>query len=235
MTKIHKYHTTAIILAAGCSTRMAADIPKQNMLISGMSMLERCVSVFNSSTDIDSIVLVVRGSDVGALTALATQYSKIASVVSGGNSRAESAAIGFSAIPDETRFVAIHDAARCLVTVEMISAVVCEAYTMGAATAATRVTDTLKLTDEDDVIVKTVPRENMYRAATPQVFSREIYSRALDSAELSQDITDDNMLVERIGVPIRCVDTGGYNLKVTTREDLLLAEFILKKRGEFYE
>ena len=235
MTEKLKYHTTAIILAAGMGTRMLADIPKQNMMIGSQSVVERCVAAFNRCADIDSIVLVVREGDVEHMAHLASHYPKIASIVSGGETRAESASFGFSAIPDEAEFVAIHDAARCLITPDMISSVLRVAYSAGAATAVTRVTDTLKRVDGEGMILTTVPRENIYRAETPQVFSREIYARALELQDAEDTVTDDNMMVEKLGVGIRCVETDGCNLKITTADDLVFAEYLLKKRGELGE
>lgn len=235
MTEKLKYHTSVVILAAGCGSRMSSDIPKQNMIIGSLSVVERCVAAFDRCTDIDSIVLVVRDCDVEQMAHLITNYPKITSIVPGGENRAESASFGFSAIPAEAEFVAIHDAARCLITPEMISSVLRAAYVSGAATAATRVTDTLKRVDGDGMILTTVPRENMYRAETPQAFSREIYSRALKLHDASDAVTDDNMLVEKLGIGIRCVETGGYNIKITTADDLLFAEYLLMKRGDLGE
>ena len=156
---------------------------------------------------------------------------KITAVIPGGACRAESARIGFNAVKDRADFVAIHDGARCLVTADIIDRVVSLAIEHGAASAGTPVTDTVKKIDRELSIVDTVSRDELYFTTTPQVFSTDIYKKALDS--YSGDlglITDDNMLVEAIGAKIKLVDCGKENIKITTAEDVAYAEFLLKKR-----
>jgi 2-C-methyl-D-erythritol 4-phosphate cytidylyltransferase len=210
---------------------MMSGVVKQNMLLLGKTLAERCVSIFSECRDVDSIVLVVRAEDIENATRLKDKYPKISTVVCGGAVRAESAAIGFSAVDARADFVAIHDAARCLITADAVSAVLSAAFEYGAATAASQVTDTLKMTDGDGVILSTVPRDNMYRSETPQVFKRDLYAEALKHNENKAGITDDNMLLEAIGVRVKCVNIGICNLKITTPDDFLLAEFLLERRG----
>ena len=129
-------------------------------------------------------------------------------------------------------FVAIHDAARCLITPEMIDRVVEKAYETEAATAVCAVSDTVKTVDQNGKIVSTIPRETVFRAQTPQVFARSLYSRALDNCCDFSAITDDNMLVEIVGADIYAVDLGTTNIKITEKEDITLAKNILTERGE---
>ncbi len=225
------FHVTAIILAAGTGSRMKADISKQRMIICGESVLRHTLHAFSDSEYIDDIVLVCRPEEECTIKLeLANDFPKVKAMVCGGKTRAESALRGFLSISEECQFVAIHDAARCLVTSEMISSVVKTAFKTGAATAASRVCSTLKRTDSLGFITDTVSRENMYFAETPQVFSKELYARAIENKNLDDAITDDNMLVESIGVKIKCVDTGGTNIKITTQDDLLFAEYIINRR-----
>lgn len=226
----------AIILAAGSGNRMGMDVTKQKLLIRGESVLKRTVRTFALCDSIDSIVVVCRNDEKDWVRSELADYSdKLFSIVSGGKNRAESAKNGFYAIPEATEFVAIHDAARCLVTEEKITAVVDMALKNGAATAATVAVDSLKNVDSEGVISSSIPRTSVYAAQTPQVFSCDLYSRALETVETSELITDDNMLVEQIGGQISVVETGKENIKITTKEDLEYAEFLLARREKLDE
>jgi 2-C-methyl-D-erythritol 4-phosphate cytidylyltransferase len=158
---------------------------------------------------------------------LATIKKKV-NIVSGGRSRAESAINGFRAVGDGVDYVAIHDVARPFVTPEQIKMVIEAAHECGAASAVSLVTDTVKEIDEHGYIVKTHSRERLRRAETPQAFSVGIYAEAISSfgGDLSQ-VTDDNMLIENLGVPVRTVDIGSGNIKLTVPADLRYAEFLL--------
>ena len=227
-------NTAAIILAGGSGSRMCTDKTKQFINIFGKTVLERSILAFEKSTLTDEIVVVVKADELDAARAAidAMKLLKPTSVVTGGACRAESAKNGFFAVGEAVDTVAVHDAARCLITPEMIDKVVEMAHKTGAATAACGVFDTVKLVDENGKITSTVPRQSVYRAQTPQVFSRALYKRALDACNDLSVITDDNMLVENIGTDIYAVDLGQNNIKITTKEDLTLARNILTERGE---
>ena len=232
--------TSAIILAGGAGNRMNTDKTKQFIDILGKTVIERAISPFDNSDFIDEIVLVVKPDEIESVSELmaAEGYKKRIKLVIGGACRAESAKNGFSAVSEDAKFVAIHDSARCLITTEMIDMVVKKAFETGAATAACGVYDTVKTVDENGKILSTIPRDSVYRAQTPQVFSKEIYEKALKACKDLTKITDDNMLVENIGVDVYAVDLGSENIKITTQGDLPLAKSILLQRkgtdmGEF--
>ncbi len=229
-----KFNTAAIILAGGTGSRMQSDKTKQFIDILGKTVLERTVLAFDKCELINEIVVVVReGEESDAITLInKLNISKSFKTVIGGACRAESAKNGFLAISQDTDFVAVHDAARCLITPEMIDKVVKMAYKTSAATAVCSVSDTVKQVDKDGKIVATIPRETVFRAQTPQVFSKDVYNRALIRCEDLSGITDDNMLLENIGADIYAVDLGYNNIKITTQEDLRLAKNILTERGE---
>lgn len=229
-----KFNTAAIILAGGTGSRMQSDKTKQFIDILGKTVLERTVLAFDKCELINEIVVVVReGEESDAITLInKLNISKSFKTVIGGACRAESAKNGFLAISQDTDFVAVHDAARCLITPEMIDKVVKMAYKTSAATAVCSVSDTVKQVDKDGKIVATIPRETVFRAQTPQVFSKDVYKRALIRCEDLSAITDDNMLLENIGADIYAVDLGYNNIKITTQEDLRLAKNILTERGE---
>lgn len=224
---------TAIILAAGAGIRMKSDVTKQRISILGKSVLLRSVEAHVRCRLIDDITVVCRPDETDFVRdELAFIDDKPITVVTGGETRFESACLGFNSIPDDVDYVSIHDAARCLVTSQMIEKVVFAAFEYGAATAATPMTDTVKLVDSDKKIKTTVPRENLWAASTPQVFSTELYRRAMLKHKDSDGLpTDDNMLLEKIGISPVCIDVGKENIKITTSEDLLLAEFLIRRNN----
>ena len=225
---------TAIILAGGIGSRMNSDITKQNIVLLGKTIFERTLEAFCASSLVSDVVVVARREEVDFLKEKAESVSsKKIAVVVGGKTRAQSARNGFLHACDYTDYVAIHDCARCLVTPKMIDSVISAAFECGAATATCSVTDTVKMVSDDGTIASTIPRDKVYRAQTPQVFDTKLYKSALDEAgEQLDSYTDDNMLVENIGAKIKCVDLGMTNMKITTFDDISLAEFILKQRGD---
>lgn len=226
-----KHRVAAIILAAGSGARMGESITKQRLILCGKSVLYHSVFAFSECDFIDSITVVCREDEIAWATQETASFSKVKCVVPGGKTRAESAKIGFDATSSDLDFIAIHDAARCLITPEEICFVVSSAIKHGAATAGTYVTDTVKMIKDGDV-EKTLPRESLFTAQTPQIFARDLYASALESAEIGAETTDDNMLVERLGIKVRAVDTGRKNIKITTPDDLNYAEYVIAGRGK---
>ena len=228
------FKTSAIILAGGSGTRMNADKTKQFIQILGKTVIERSVLSFLESSLIDEVIVVVKENEIEDATALllSGDYTKPIKIVVGGDCRAASAKNGFDAVDSSCNFVAIHDAARCLITPDMIDKVVEKAHKNGAATAVCGVSDTVKTIDAEGKITSTIPRERVFRAQTPQVFSKEIYQRALSDCDDLHTVTDDNMIVEKLGIDIYAVDLGQANIKITTNDDLAIARNILIERGE---
>lgn len=232
MSSEKKYRLSAVILAAGSGSRMGEGVTKQNRIILGESVMSRSVSAFEAASVVDNIVVVTRADEREAISReLCPKFAKLSMIIVGGESRFDSAIEGFRAVCESSEYLAIHDAARCLITAEQICAVATEAFLCGAATAATAVVDTLKRVDESGVIRSTVNRAGLYHAQTPQIFSTELYKKAVEAFDGDPRlITDDNMLVERIGAGVTPVDVGRGNLKITTADDLALAEFLLSRR-----
>lgn len=225
----------AVILAAGSGTRMQTAGRKQMIKIDGKTVLQHTVGVFESTSIINSIVVVTRYEDLEKTRNDLSGFGKISAVVAGGATRAESARIGFEAIASGSDFVAIHDAVRCAVTSDIIESVSSAAMQYGAATAGTRVFDTVKRIDSDGNITQTLDREGLFAAHTPQIFDCRLYRRALETSESDIGITDDNSLLERIGIKVKAIDTGAENVKITTVSDLEYARFLLKKKEDRYE
>lgn len=222
------FFTSAVILAAGVGSRMHSNVTKQKMNIGSKSVLRRAVSAFEAADTIDEIIVVCRKEEIDFAKAEIQDFSKIKAVVVGGKSRRASAACGFSAISDNSQFVAVHDAARCLVSPSLINRVASAAYLHLAASAVSLVTDTVKRIDREGMIVDTVPRDMLRHAQTPQIFERNLYAEALSASEKA-DVTDDNMMVELIGAPIFAVENEEHNFKITTKKDMEYAEFLLQK------
>ena len=223
-------HVTAIILAAGTGSRMNLNVTKQRISLGCESVLRRTVRIFNECMDIDSIIVVTRMDEIDFAKDETIGLCKVKAIVAGGDTRVHSAKCGFDSISFKTDFIAIHDAARCFISSDMISAVISDAKKHGAATASAKVTDTVKILDNEGRINKTIPRETLVLVQTPQVFRADLYKKAIDSVDFNDDsITDDNMLLERVGIHPYCTDTGKENIKLTTREDLIYAEFLLSK------
>lgn len=225
-------NVTAVILAGGSGSRMQLNTTKQKLLIDGVSVLYRTVKAFDTCDEIKSIVVVVRTDEIEFAKSETLDFKKVKKIVVGGTCRAESAKNGFVSIDWETDIVAIHDCARCFITEDMIKAVIRDAKVYGAATASYRVTDTVKLVDGDGNVVSTLDRNNIYLVQTPQAFKYELYKKAINSSDVfDASITDDNMMLERIGVKVHCTDTGKENIKLTVKEDLKYAAFLLKEEN----
>jgi 2-C-methyl-D-erythritol 4-phosphate cytidylyltransferase len=220
----------AIIVAAGSSRRMGFD--KLAAPLRGATVLAHSVRAFERCAAIRDIVLVGRPGALEPLGTLARTegWRKIAAIVPGGAERHESVALGLGALPPDNDIVAVHDAARPLVTPEAIARCLEAARDADGASLATPVADTLKRA-EDGWVTGSVDRANLWAMATPQAFParilREAYRRlAADGATA----TDEVSAVERIGGRIRLVDPRGPIFKITRPEDLALAELALAAR-----
>ncbi|MBQ9802991.1 MAG: 2-C-methyl-D-erythritol 4-phosphate cytidylyltransferase [Clostridia bacterium] len=225
-------HTSAVIVAAGGSTRMGGTTSKQLLEVGGIPVLARTMLAFENTKQIDEIVVVARAADLNTVGELAALYriTKLIAVVSGGATRAKSAQNGFMHISNSAKFVVIHDGARCLVTPEMIEKVLRAAYRHKAATAVAPVFDTVKTVDSQGFIKKTVDRKSLMLATTPQVFSTNLYRAAIETVKDTEQFTDDNQMMESLPFPVKTVNCGRENIKITEPLDLLLAECILAER-----
>ena len=223
--------TSAVIVAAGNSTRMGKGVSKQLLKVAGVPVLARTLHAFAQSGYIDEIILVTRASDMRDITLLLTKYGikKPVRLVVGGATRADSVKRGVEAISKKAKFVAIHDGARCLITPQMIKKVLRAAYLHRAATAACTVHDTVKIATKRGFIERTENRDLVWLAQTPQVFDVNLYRAALANVK-DESLTDDNQLIESIGYPVKLVDCGADNLKITRPEDLPRAEAVLAQR-----
>lgn len=230
-----KNFTTAIIAAAGLSERFGGNLTKQMTELCGLPVLVHTLKAYQDAESIHEIIIVARHDEITfwQLTCQKYGFSKVSRIVPGGHSRQESVLKGLEAVSDHAKFVAIADGARCLITPEQIKDVCHAAYKYKAATAAHRSTDTVKLADSKGFIDRTADRNSVWLAQTPQVFRTKLYRAAAYTAlKEGFTATDDNSLVEFIGAPVRLVECGAQNIKITTYEDMAIAEGMLKKRAE---
>lgn len=245
-----KKKCTAILLAAGAGRRMESNVAKQYMLLGNKPVIWYGLQAFACSPIIDDIILVVgRGEIPYVQKELVEKYgfSKVCSIVEGGAERYHSVENALSLLREDTAFaenregyVFIHDGARPLVTEKIIEDTYKAAESCGACCAAVPVKDTIKLADEDGFALQTPKRSSLYAVQTPQVFSAplilEAYAKLQEQetalAKSGMFPTDDAMVVEQLmGRKVKLVVASYENLKITTPEDLELAEGILRKRS----
>ena len=226
-----EYFVSAVIVSAGNSSRMGG-INKQFLEIGNMSVIARSINAFQQSSLIDEIVVVTRVADIDAIKEIVKNYgfSKVSAIVEGGETRQLSVYNGVCACSLKSDFVAIHDGARPLVTEKVIKDTLSVAIECGAATTGVKVNDTLKIVNEQNDIVSTPDRSIMRAVHTPQIFSKNLYIKAVNNVPNSKDFTDDCMLIEANGGKVKFVDGDYENIKITTPEDVTLAETYLARR-----
>lgn len=226
-------HITAIVLAAGRGSRMHSEVPKQFMELSGKPVLYYSLKCFEDSI-VDDIILVTGKEDIDyCKNEIVEKYHlhKVKNIVAGGAERYWSVEKGLKAA-EGADYVLIHDAARPCLTRDIIERSVAEVEESGACTVGVPVKDTIKRVDENGIGIETPKREGLWQIQTPQSFCYadilEAYEKMKQSNAL--DITDDTMIMERFLNRKTKVIQGDYcNIKITTPEDLLVAENFLKK------
>lgn len=235
-----KHYTTAIILAGGSGTRMGADNTKQFIDLAGVPVIARTIDAFQKAETVSEIVIVAKKDEIPLYKALISEhgFTKVTKVVKGGSTRQKSALCGFEAISSKTKFIAIHDGARPLVTVDIINKVNRSAYMSRASIAAVPCKDTPKLIHPINHRIedaeKQPQRDKLWLAQTPQSFYVDLYRcAAYYAVEKDFEGTDDASLCEFTGFDVTCVEASYENLKITTPEDLICAEAILRHRMGF--
>jgi len=226
----------AVIVAAGKGTRMGLERNKVLYPVLGEPVIVRTVRAFEETGLFDGgIVVVASACDMDDMRDMFARGGvHVLALVEGGRDRQESVSRGVAACAPEAEIIAIHDGARPLVTREVIEATIESAKMHGTGVAAVQLKDTVKRVDESGLVVDT-PRRDMLRAVqTPQTFDakliREAHRRFADGNERGERATDDAMLAEWMGASVRLTDGDAENIKITTPEDMLLAEQVLMKR-----
>jgi len=221
----------AIIAAAGTGTRMAGKRPKQFLELSGTPIIFHTLKPFELCDSIHEIILVLPAAESADFLSLANQAGlrKLTRVVAGGQTRAESVYRGLLAIGSATtEIVAVHDGVRPFVSPAEIKRTIEAAQANGAAVLVAPVTNTIKEISGGEV-VRTLDRANLRHSLTPQCFRFDLLRRAYDGIDVQDpSLTDDSVLVERLGIKVRAVEGSSRNIKITTQEDLQVAEGLLK-------
>jgi 2-C-methyl-D-erythritol 4-phosphate cytidylyltransferase len=225
-----------VVVAAGRGTRFGGDTPKQFRPIAGVPMVVRALRPFTAHPEVARVVLVLPPEDAAAPPAFLRNLDGAAlAIVAGGAARADSVSAGLAALGAECITVLVHDAARPFVGRAVIDAVIAHARAGEGAVAAVPVSDTLKQAAGADNlrVARTVPRDGLWRAQTPQGFPRAVLEHAHAAALVAgvASATDDAALVERTGVPVRLVPDSPRNLKITTADDLAIAELLAAGDG----
>jgi 2-C-methyl-D-erythritol 4-phosphate cytidylyltransferase len=219
----------AIIVAAGIGKRFGSDTPKQFLEINEKPVLVHTLERFENCAAIDEIILVLSSDEIEIFSQTSEKFNlnKLKNTVSGGETRAESVWNGLKMIDAENcEIVAVHDGVRPFVSSEEITKTINKAKENGAACLVAPVTDTIKRI-EGEKIIETIDRKTLKRALTPQAFRFEIIKSAFENADLNETATDECFLVESAGFEISFVEGSPRNIKITHKEDLALAEFLL--------
>lgn len=227
-------NVSAVIAAAGLSRRFSRETKKQFAALGGRPLVTWCLGAMERSAVVSDVVVAVPEDEIGRARELFSDFGfgKIRAVVAGGASRSESVRNGFSAVAPEAEVVLVHDAARPFVDGGTIRRVVDGCAETGACVCAVAVADTIKETDGSGRFVsRTVPRERLLRAQTPQAFAREVFVKICARADGGEvPATDEAASAEAAGVRVRVVEGDELNMKITTRADMELAELLARRR-----
>lgn len=232
--EMNRPHCTALVAAAGASTRMGG-IDKLMEPLDGVPVLVRTLEALQRASRVDEIVIAAREEELVEISRLCHTYGieKCAKVVRGGENRVHSVLLAALEASPGTDLLAVQDGARPLVTPELVDRVVTAAARCSAAAPAIPVKDTVKAVRTDGAVEQTLNRDVLRAVQTPQVFEASLLKAALQSAlESGEPVTDDCSAVERLGKAVFLVDGDEENLKITTPLDLILAEAILQAREE---
>lgn len=224
---------SAIIVAAGSGSRMKSNVNKQFLEIGGIPVLVHTLMAFEEAESVDEVIVVTSLGNIPFVSELAEKYDihKISAVVQGGAERRDSVRNGLECANGDK--VLIHDGARPLITPYLINAIAEGLDECDAVSPGVKVKDTIKMIDEGGKIIKTVDRRNLVQIQTPQGFKTEAILKAHRYAfENDLEVTDDCALFEELGMEVLVIDGEYTNLKITTPEDLIIAEGILREKGK---
>lgn len=228
------YFVSCIVAAGGKSRRMGDGVNKLFEEICGLPVIARTLLALQNSECIDEIIVSAKEEDMLAIhdIALSFEIFKLKTIVKGGAHRAASVKAAAAEISEDCDLVAVHDGARPLIEEETIRSVVSAGYTYGAAACGVRPKNTLKREDENGFIAETVDRNELYEIQTPQVFSKELFLSAYEAEDsILQTVTDDCGLVERLDAKVKITEGSYRNIKITTPEDIAVAEGLLFEEG----
>lgn len=223
---------SAVIVAGGRGKRMDLNLNKQYIELEGKEIVSRTLEVFQNSNEIDVIVLVVPKDDIEfCKESIVKRYSfsKVKRVIAGGEERQESVYEGLKSCEPGTDLVVIHDGVRPFIDDDIIRRSIECARNIGACTAAVPLKDTIKAVDRDGFSISTPDRKKFQLVQTPQTFKYDLILKAHEEAKKENFIgTDDSVLVERLGYRVKTIIGSYFNIKITTKEDLIYANAIIR-------
>ena len=223
----------SVILAAAGNAERMNGIHKQLAMLRGKPVIAYSMLVFERIEEVSEIIVAARQCDWDIISNIAEEngISKFAGCTDGGETRQQSVINAVSRISDDTQLIAVHDAARPLIKAEYIKDCIAAADEYGGAVLGVPVKDTIK-TVTDGMVSGTPDRSTLYITQTPQIFRRDAYLEGIKNAEANGlDFTDDCQLVEAVGARVRMVPSDYTNIKITTPEDMSLAETIMSNGG----
>lgn len=222
---------SAIIVAAGDSRRMGFD--KLFAAIAGKPVIAHTIRAFERASSVDGIIVVAREDRHDEIKTMVRDenFKKVKSIIPGGKRRQDSVRAGLDHLESVMRYVAVHDAARPLVTPQQIDRVFEQCRIHGAAALAEPINDTLKRADADLLVTDSVDRQELYAMQTPQIFERQLIAEAYRAVYTKNaSVTDEVSAVERLGRKVALVLNDDFNFKITYPRHLPLAEFVLTQR-----
>lgn len=237
LARVTTGRTVAIVPAAGRGERLGAGLLKPLRQIGGRALLDRCVQALVTHPAVDEVIVALPSVLVGDPPAYLLGQVKRVQLVTGGDRRQDSVARAFAVAPDDTEIVLIHDAARPFVSADLITRTIEAARASGAALAALPARETVKIVEAEEGraslegarVGRTVPRDTVVLAQTPQAFRHGVLSAALAAADPDVEATDEAGLVEQAGYPVHVVEGDPFNLKVTVPQDLVVADAIARE------
>lgn len=227
--------STAVIVAAGKGKRMGTEISKQFLPLCGKEILAHTVEKFEKAACIRDIILVTGGDALQDVRQMVQEYGwkKIISVTEGGKERQDSVFLGLQQVPQDTEIVLIHDGVRPFVTEEILERSIAAAKETGGCVAGVPAKDTIKVCDAEGFAIATPNRSTLRQIQTPQTFRRKEILTAYEKAKADGFLgTDDASVAEHSGFPVRVIMGSYSNIKITTKEDLLIGAAFLKEETE---
>lgn len=223
---------TAVIVAAGKGKRMGTEISKQFLPLCGKEILAHTVEAFEKAENIRDIVLVTGEESLQDVKDMTLEYGwkKVTAIIAGGKERQDSVWNGLQAVSEDTDIVLIHDGVRPFVTEEILDLSIETALEMGGCVAGVPAKDTIKVCDSENIAVTTPDRSTLWQIQTPQTFRKSLIMRAYEQARKDGFMgTDDASLAEYSGSPVKVIMGSYRNIKITTKEDLIIGEAFLKE------
>lgn len=226
---------SVVIVAAGLGRRMKANINKQYLLLKDKPIVAHTIEKFEHNEYIDEIIVVTREDEIEYCRKFVVDkynFKKVKMILGGGNERQDSVYNGLKNCSSDTNVVLIHDGVRPFIKTEEIEETIKETLKNNAAVIGVKVKDTIKVVDNENIIIDTPKRETLFAVHTPQAFKYGLIMDAhITCKKENWTVTDDSSLVEKLGIKVKMIEGSYDNIKITSPEDLYVAESILERES----